>query len=35
LFGAVVGKTVNDNGGVNLHYDRSVSDRFYIVGSFA
>jgi Tfp pilus assembly protein PilX len=33
-FGAVVGNTINDNGGVNLHYDRSLSDKFFIVGNF-
>jgi hypothetical protein len=33
-FGASVGKTVNDQGGTNLHYDRALSDRFYIVGKF-
>jgi Tfp pilus assembly protein PilX len=33
-YGAVVGNTISDNGGVNLHYDRSLSDKFYIVGNF-
>jgi len=33
-YGAVVGNTIRDNGGVNLHYDRSLSDKFYIVGNF-
>jgi len=33
-YGAVVGNTIGDNGGVNLHYDRSLSDKFYIVGNF-
>jgi hypothetical protein len=33
-FGAVVGRTVDNGGGVNLHYDRSLEDKFYIVGNF-
>jgi Tfp pilus assembly protein PilX len=33
-YGAVIGKTVDDGGGANLHYDRSLSDRFWIVGKF-
>jgi Tfp pilus assembly protein PilX len=33
-YGAVVGNTISDNGGVNLHYDRSLSDKFWIVGNF-
>jgi hypothetical protein len=33
-YGATVGNTINDNGGVSLHYDRSLADKFWIVGNF-
>jgi hypothetical protein len=33
-YGAVVGNTIGDNGGVNLHYDRSLADKFWIVGNY-
>jgi Tfp pilus assembly protein PilX len=33
-YGSVIGKTVNDNGGTSLHYDRSLADKFWIVGKY-
>jgi Tfp pilus assembly protein PilX len=33
-YGSAIGKTVNDNGGVDLHYDRSLADKFWIVGKY-
>jgi hypothetical protein len=33
-YGSILGRTIDDNGGVNLHYDRSLSDKFWIVGNF-
>ena len=33
-YGAAVGKTINDQGGTAIHYDRSLSNKFWIVGKF-
>ena len=33
-YGAAVGKTINDQGGTTIHYDRSLSNKFWIVGKF-
>jgi Tfp pilus assembly protein PilX len=33
-FGSVIGNTVTDNGGTNIHYDRSLGSNLYIMGNY-
>ena len=33
FYGSVVGATVNDTGGMKIHYDRHLSSEFFVVGN--
>ena len=33
FYGSVVGATVNDTGGMKIHYDRNLSSAFFVVGN--